>query len=71
MQQRTDSDSDCLIYHHNIKIPRITTCIQFRELMIYWYIAGERRNSYFIKYSFILVSIEQTQLSSQMLNLDT
>ena len=34
MQQRTDSDSDCLIYH-NIKILHITKCIQFREHFLF------------------------------------
>ena len=31
MYQRTDTDSDCFIYHDNIKLLHITTCIQFLE----------------------------------------
>ena len=32
---RTDTDSDCLIYHDNIKILHTTTCMQFLEHFLF------------------------------------
>ena len=34
-QRRTDTDSDCVIYHDNIKILHITTCIQFLKYFLF------------------------------------